>query len=83
MGSACSPSGMAAMCGSSRASELAQNAVFPEAVEAIARLPVRDVILDGEATGVWFNQGRIAYHIFDILWIDGRDVTGLPLELEV
>jgi ATP dependent DNA ligase domain len=60
--------------------KLPQNAVFPEAVEAIARLPVRDVMLDGEATGVWFKQGRLAYHIFDILWIDGRDVTGLPIE---
>jgi ATP-dependent DNA ligase len=31
--------------------KLPQNAVFPEVAEAIARLPVRDVILDGEATG--------------------------------
>jgi ATP-dependent DNA ligase len=45
--------------------KLPQNAVVPEVAEAIARLPVRDGILDGEATGVWFKQGRIAYHIFD------------------
>jgi bifunctional non-homologous end joining protein LigD len=22
----------------------------------------------------------VAYHVFDVLWLDGRDVTGLPLE---
>jgi ATP-dependent DNA ligase len=42
---------------------------------AIARLPVDEVILDGEMT--W--DGR-SYHIFDILWLDGRDTTALPLE---
>jgi ATP-dependent DNA ligase len=59
---------------------LPQNASYPSVVEAIASLPVRDVILDGEATGVWGKQGRTAYHVFDVLWIDGRDVTSLPLE---
>jgi ATP-dependent DNA ligase len=34
------------------------------------------VILDGEVT--W--DGRSGYHIFDILWLDGRAVTALPLE---
>lgn len=46
------------------------------AIEAsIAALPVRDVILDGE---VDWDQRR--YHVFDILWRDGRDLRGLPLE---
>ena len=36
-----------------------------------------DVILDGEVT---WGQGRRAYHVFDILWLDGRDVTSLPLD---
>ena len=40
---------------------------------------MRDVILDGEATGVWREQGRVIYHVFDILWLDGQDLTGLPL----
>lgn len=48
----------------------------PAIVEAIKRLPVRDVIFDGEIT--WDGQG--AYHVFDVLWLDGRDVTKLPLE---
>src|SRR5262245_35413486 len=53
---------------------LSQNGSYPAVVEAIARLPVRDTILDGEATGVWGKAGKVAYHVFDILWLDGRDV---------
>jgi ATP-dependent DNA ligase len=60
--------------------KLPQNGAYPAVVEALADLPVREVILDGEATGVWGKQGRVAYHIFDILWLDGRDTTQLPLE---
>jgi bifunctional non-homologous end joining protein LigD len=43
-------------------------------LRVIAALPVREVILDGELT--W--EGG-AYHVFDVMWLDGRDVTGLPL----
>ena len=50
----------------------------PAIADGIARLPARDAILDGEVT--WNAQGRTTYHIFDVIWIDGRDVTGLPLE---
>jgi ATP-dependent DNA ligase len=46
----------------------------PAVAAAIARLPAREVILDGEVA--W--DGR-AYHLFDILWLDGRDVMSLPL----
>ena len=53
---------------------------YPAVVRAIGNLAVRDVILDGEATGAWGRQGNADYHVFDILWIDGRDVTGLPLD---
>jgi bifunctional non-homologous end joining protein LigD len=59
---------------------LPQNASYPSVVEAIAALPVRDVILDGEATGVWGRPGQVGYHVFDILWLDGRDLTPLPLQ---
>jgi len=59
---------------------LAQNAAYPSFVDAVARLPVRDVILDGEATGVWNARDELGYHVFDILWLDGRDLTALPLE---
>lgn len=47
----------------------------PAVAEAIARLPVTDVILDGELD---WNEG--AYHVFDVMWLDGRDLRGLPLE---
>ena len=43
-------------------------------VEAIARLPVADAILDGEMT--WEGS---AYHVFDVMWLEGRDVTNLSL----
>jgi ATP-dependent DNA ligase len=49
---------------------------IPHIVEAIAKLPIRDAILDGEVT--WDRS--TAYHVFDILWLDGRNVTTLPLE---
>ena len=32
---------------------LLQNVSYPEIARAIADLPVHDLILDGEATGVW------------------------------
>jgi ATP-dependent DNA ligase len=50
---------------------------IPALARAVADLPVRDVILDGEIT---WPGSRLAYHVFDIMWIEGRDVTRLPLE---
>lgn len=50
---------------------------MPQIARAIAGLPVRDVILDGEVT---WGGGTVAYHVFDILWLDGREVMSLPLE---
>jgi bifunctional non-homologous end joining protein LigD len=49
----------------------------PTVVEAIANLPVRDIILDGEVT--WGKAG-VAYHVFDTMWLDGRDLMQMPLE---
>jgi bifunctional non-homologous end joining protein LigD len=48
---------------------------LPAFAAAIAALPVDDVILDGEMT--W--DGHTAYHVFDIVWLNGRDVTHLTL----
>jgi bifunctional non-homologous end joining protein LigD len=48
---------------------------IPPVIEAIASLPVDELILDGEVT--W--GARPGYHVFDIMWLDGRDVTALPL----
>lgn len=60
--------------------QLPQNAAYPSFVDAIVRLPVEDVILDGEATGVWNARDEVGYHLFDILWLNGQDLTTLPLE---
>ena len=60
---------------------LLQNAAYGEVARAIEALPARDLILDGEATGVWGKQAETAYNVFDILWLDGRDLTGLTLEV--
>jgi bifunctional non-homologous end joining protein LigD len=49
---------------------------LPAVARAIAALPPDDAILDGELT--W--HGGLAYHVFDILWLDGCSVTSLPLE---
>ena len=53
--------------------QLVQN--HPAIAAAIARLPFNDAILDGE---IEWNGTR--YHVFDILWLNGRDVTSLPLK---
>jgi bifunctional non-homologous end joining protein LigD len=49
---------------------------LPEVARAIRALPAEELILDGEVT---FN-GTSGYHVFDILWMNGRAVTGLPIE---
>jgi ATP-dependent DNA ligase len=48
----------------------------PSIAEAVLNLPVSDVILDGELT--WSRSGTV-YHVFDVLWLNGRDLTSLPL----
>lgn len=50
----------------------------PPVRDAIARLDVEDVILDGELA--WRGDSKVSYHVFDLLWLDGRDLTQLPLE---
>jgi bifunctional non-homologous end joining protein LigD len=61
--------------------QLVRNESYPSFVQAVAALPVRDAILDGEATGRWEQRGvPEGYHVFDVLWLDGAEVTSLPLE---
>jgi len=52
---------------------------YPSVANAIAELPIDQAILDGEATGAWGKQGRADYHVFDVLWLNGRDVTSHTL----
>ncbi len=51
---------------------------YPRVAAALAALPADDFILDGEATAGW-EQLEADYHVFDVLWLDGRDVRSLPL----
>jgi bifunctional non-homologous end joining protein LigD len=55
-----------------------------------AELPRRELILDGEVVAIdgegrvsfWDlmrGEGALAYAVFDLLWIDGRDLRDLPL----
>lgn len=60
--------------------QLPQNHAYPDVVGAVAGLPVDEIILDGEATGVWGKPGKVAYHVFDILWMNGKSLTSVALE---
>jgi bifunctional non-homologous end joining protein LigD len=50
---------------------------LPAIQHAIERIPHHELILDGEIT---WGGGKVEYHVFDIMWLDGRNVTTLPLE---
>ena len=58
---------------------LPQNAAYPAVVDAVRKLPVQSVILDGEAIGMFGPRGKLGYHVFDILWLNAHSVTELPL----
>jgi len=49
---------------------------LPAIAAAIADLPPHDAILDGELT---WAPGGVAYHVFDVMWLDGRDLMSVPL----
>lgn len=53
---------------------------YPAVVKTLASMRVTSAIFDGEATGAWGRQGRADYHVFDLLWLDGRLLTGETLE---
>jgi bifunctional non-homologous end joining protein LigD len=50
---------------------------IPAIEQAIQHLPNKQLILDGEIT---WPGGKVVYHVFDIMWLDGRNVTTLALE---
>lgn len=50
---------------------------LPAVSQAISQLPHDELILDGEIT---WPGSRTSYHVFDIMWLDGRDLRKLPLE---
>ena len=59
---------------------LPQNQSYPAVVDAVRQLPVQNIILDGEAIGMFGPRGKLGYHVFDILWLNDKPVTGLPLD---
>ena len=48
----------------------------PPVAAAISNLAVDEVILDGELT---WGRGGVAYYVFDVPWLNGRDLTLLTL----
>jgi bifunctional non-homologous end joining protein LigD len=71
-------------------------ATFPEIVAAAQELPLQQALIDGEAAVVLpsgvtsfqalqgvlkeHERGRLVYFVFDLLHLDGRDLTRIPLE---
>ena len=49
---------------------------YPAVADVIGALPVDQIILDGE---VDWGGSNLEYHVFDILWLNGRDLMPLPL----
>jgi bifunctional non-homologous end joining protein LigD len=49
---------------------------LPAVAKAVAAIPADEVILDGEVA--WDRSS--SYHVFDILWLNGKKTTALPLE---
>jgi ATP-dependent DNA ligase len=49
---------------------------LPAIEKAVAAVGADEVIIDGEVA--W--DGGSAYHVFDVLWLNGRLTTSLPLE---
>ena len=67
---------------------------YPTIAKAVAGLPAKNAYLDGELCGVLpdgrtaFNliqnatdtgEGSLVLFLFDLLFLDGKDLTGLPL----
>lgn len=59
---------------------LPQNEAYPSFVEAIRQLQFPELVLDGEATGVWNARDPLGYHVFDILWLNGRSLQSMALD---
>ena len=48
---------------------------LPGIRDAVRKLGAKQIILDGELT--WDRE--TGFHVFDVLWLDGRDLSSLPL----
>lgn len=53
---------------------------YPGVVAALRALPISSLVLDGEALG-WFREAEgLGYHVFDLLWLEQRDLRALSLD---
>jgi bifunctional non-homologous end joining protein LigD len=52
---------------------------YPAVARALEALKLESFIFDGEATGGWGRQGRADYNVFDVLWLNGKDLRPRPL----
>jgi DNA ligase D-like protein (predicted ligase) len=72
--------------------DLSLNGRYPELAEALDAEPCNRFVLDGEVVAFQGSQTSFAllaqrgqrhvavfYYVFDLLWLDGRDVRALPL----
>jgi len=72
--------------------DLPMNARYPEVAEALEAQPGKRFVVDGEVVAFDGAQTsfaalaqrgkrhvRVFFYVFDLLWLDGRDVRGLPL----
>ncbi len=50
---------------------------LPSLTQAIKSLPANNLILDGEVT---WGGGKVTYHVFDVMWLNNRDLTSSPLD---
>jgi bifunctional non-homologous end joining protein LigD len=72
---------------------LSLNDRYPEVAEALERNACKRFVVDGEVVGTAHGKSsfealqqrghdpgvRIAYYVFDVLWLDGEDLRGRPL----
>jgi len=62
--------------------DLSLNERYPGVAEALAGQSRERFVVDGEVVSVsgrFQDDGPRLYHVFDVLWLDGTDVRGLPL----
>jgi bifunctional non-homologous end joining protein LigD len=73
---------------------LSLNGRYPEIAEALERDPCKRFVVDGEVVGTVHGKSsfealqqrghdrgvRIAYYVFDVLWLDGEDLRDRPLQ---
>jgi bifunctional non-homologous end joining protein LigD len=50
---------------------------LPAVSDALGKLPANEIIFDGEVT--WIG-GLVAYHVFDVIWLDGQALVSMTLD---